>query len=53
VIGYGKDNKYRSADFDTGRNAKVAPEHQKNLVEFLKALSGPIPAVQPPALPWR
>jgi cytochrome c peroxidase len=47
----GKDNKYRSADFDAVRNAKVTPEQQKDLVEFLKALSGPIPAVEPPALP--
>ncbi len=47
----GKDHKYRSADFDTVRDAKVTPEQQKDLVEFLKALSGPIPAVEPPALP--
>lgn len=47
----GKDNPHRSPDFDTVRQAKITPEQQKDLVEFLKALSGPIPHVEPPKLP--
>lgn len=47
----GKDNPHRSPDFDTVRQAKITPEQQKDLVEFLKALSGPIPQVEPPKLP--
>lgn len=47
----GKDNPHRSPDFDTVRQAKITPEQQKDLVEFLKALSGPIPQVELPKLP--
>ncbi|GAB6167377.1 hypothetical protein JCM19992_33770 [Thermostilla marina] len=47
----GKDNPHRSDMFDTVREAKITPEQQKDLVEFLKALSGDIPAVEPPELP--
>ncbi len=47
----GKDNPHRSEMFDTVREAKITPEQQKDLVEFLKALSGDIPAIEPPELP--
>lgn len=51
MAGGGKDNPHRSPDFDTVRQAKITPEQRKDLVEFLKALSGPIPQVEPPKLP--
>ena len=47
----GKDNPHRSADFDAVREAKLTADDQKNLVEFLKALSGKYPIVDPPKLP--
>jgi len=47
----GKDNPHRDTDFDSVRNAKLTAENQKDLVEFLKALSGKPPIVEPPALP--
>lgn len=47
----GIDNPHRSAEFDTVREAKITPEQQKDLVEFLKALSGEFPVVEPPQLP--
>jgi hypothetical protein len=33
------------------RDAKLTEQDQKDLVEFLKALSGEYPIVEPPALP--
>jgi hypothetical protein len=33
------------------RDAKLTAQDQKELVEFLKALSGEYPIVAPPALP--
>jgi cytochrome c peroxidase len=48
----GKDNPHRSADmFDVVREKKLTAQDQKNLVEFLKALSGKYPIVEPPKLP--
>jgi cytochrome c peroxidase len=47
----GNDNPHRSGDFDAVREAKLTAQDQKDIVEFLKALSGKYPIVQPPALP--
>lgn len=47
----GKDNPHRSKDFDTVREHKLTPDQQKDLVEFLKALKGEFPVVDPPQLP--
>jgi hypothetical protein len=47
----GKDNPHRSGDFDVVRDAKLTAQDQKDLVEFLKALSGKYPIVEPPKLP--
>ncbi len=48
----GKDNPHRSTDmFDVVRETKLSAQDQKDLVEFLKALSGKYPIVEPPALP--
>ncbi|NMC21246.1 MAG: c-type cytochrome [Thermogutta sp.] len=47
----GKDNPHRSVEFDTVREAKLTPEQQKDIVEFLKALSGTYPMTEPPQLP--
>jgi len=47
----GKDNPHRSSDFDAVREAKLTAQDQKDLVEFLKALSGKYPVVEPPRLP--
>ncbi|MGB9688271.1 cytochrome-c peroxidase [Thermogutta sp.] len=47
----GIDNPHRSQEFDTVREAKITPEQQKDLVEFLKALSGEYPKIEPPQLP--
>lgn len=51
MAGGGIDNPHRSEEFDTVREAKITPEQQKDLVEFLKALSGEFPVVEPPQLP--
>jgi cytochrome c peroxidase len=47
----GKDNPHRSSDFDAVRESKLTARDQKDLVEFLKALSGKYPIVEPPKLP--
>lgn len=47
----GIDNPNRSEEFDTVRDAKITPEQQKDLVEFLRALCGEYPVVEPPQLP--
>jgi cytochrome c peroxidase len=47
----GRDNPHRSSDFDVVREAKLTAQDQKDLVEFLKALSGKYPIVAPPKLP--
>jgi cytochrome c peroxidase len=47
----GKDNPHRSSDFDMVREAKLTAKDRKDLVEFLKALTGNYPIVEPPKLP--
>lgn len=47
----GLDHPQRSAEFDTVREAEITAEQQKDLVEFLKALSGEFPIIEPPQLP--
>ncbi|MGQ9503822.1 MAG: cytochrome-c peroxidase [Thermogutta sp.] len=47
----GLDHPHRSAEFDTVREANISAEQQKDLVEFLKALSGEFPIIEPPQLP--
>ena len=47
----GKDDPHRAADFDAVREAKLTPQDRKDLVEFLKALSGRFPVVEEPELP--
>ena len=51
MAGGGKDNPNLSAMFMTVREAKLSEEDQANIVEFLKALSGEYPVVEPPELP--
>jgi cytochrome c peroxidase len=47
----GKDNPNLSEMLKSVRDAKLTEQDQKDLVEFLKALSGEYPIVEPPALP--
>jgi cytochrome c peroxidase len=47
----GKDNPHRSSDFDRVRQAKLSEQDRTDLVEFLKALSGKYPLIEPPELP--
>jgi len=47
----GKDNPNLSEMLKSVRDAKLTEQDQKDLVEFLKALSGEFPVVEPPALP--
>jgi len=47
----GKDNPNLSEMFESVRDAKLTEQDRKDLVEFLKALSGEFPIVEPPALP--
>ena len=47
----GKDNPNLSAMLRVMRDAKLTEGSQKDLVEFLKALSGEYPIVKPPKLP--
>jgi cytochrome c peroxidase len=47
----GKDNPHRSEGFDGVRQAKLSAAQQKDLVEFLKALTGKLPVIEPPKLP--
>jgi cytochrome c peroxidase len=47
----GKDNPNLSPMLRTVRDEKLTEQDQKNLVEFLKALSGEYPIVKPPQLP--
>jgi cytochrome c peroxidase len=51
MAGGGKDNPNLSEMLKSVREAKVSEQDQKDLVEFLKALSGEFPIVEPPALP--
>lgn len=47
----GKDNPNLSPMMKAVREAKLTEENRKDLVEFLKALSGEYPIVEPPELP--
>ena len=47
----GKDNPNLSVMLKAVREAKLTEANQKDLVEFLKALSGEYPIVKPPKLP--
>ena len=47
----GKDNPNLSVMMKSVRSAELTEENQKDIVEFLKGLSGEYPIVQPPALP--
>jgi cytochrome c peroxidase len=51
MAGGGKDNPNLSEMLSSVRDAKLTEQDQKDLVEFLKALSGEYPIVEPPALP--
>jgi cytochrome c peroxidase len=47
----GKDTPNLSAQIKVIRESKLTSENQKDLVEFLKSLSGEYPIVEPPKLP--
>jgi cytochrome c peroxidase len=47
----GKDNPNLSEMLKSVRDAELTEQDQKDLVEFLKALSGEYPIVEPPTLP--
>jgi cytochrome c peroxidase len=47
----GKDNANLSPILKSVREAKLTDENVKDLVEFLKALSGKYPVIEPPKLP--
>ena len=51
MAGGGKDNPNLSPTLKGVREAKLTDENVKDLVEFLKALSGKYPMVEPPKLP--
>lgn len=47
----GKDNPNLASSLKAVREAKLTEQDRKDLVEFLKALSGKYPVVEPPKLP--
>ncbi len=47
----GKDNPTLSAMMKAVRRAELTEQDRKDLVEFMKALSGEYPIVAPPKLP--
>jgi len=47
----GKDNANLSEMLKSVRDAKLGEKDQRDLVEFLKALSGKFPVIEPPASP--
>lgn len=51
MAGGGKDNPNLSEMLKSVRDAKLTEENRKDLVEFLKALSGEYPIIDPPTLP--
>ena len=51
MAGGGKDNPNLSEMLKSVRDAKLTEQDRKDLVEFLKALSGEFPVVEPPQLP--
>lgn len=51
MAGGGKDNPRLSAQMKAVREAELTEQDRKDLAEFLHALSGEYPVVQPPKLP--
>lgn len=51
MAGGGKDNLHLSSQLKAVREANLGVQERKDLVEFLKALSGEFPVVEPPKLP--
>ncbi len=51
MAGGGKDNPNLSEMLKSVRDSKLGEKEQKDLVEFLKALSGKFPVIEPPAAP--
>jgi cytochrome c peroxidase len=51
MAGGGKDNPNLSGMMKAVRDAELTEQDQKDLVEFLKALSGEFPIIEPPELP--
>jgi cytochrome c peroxidase len=51
MAGGGKDNPNLSARIKAVREASLSEQDRKDLVEFLKGLSGEYPVVEPPKLP--
>jgi cytochrome c peroxidase len=51
MAGGGKDNPHLSAMMKSVGNAKLSEQDQKDIVDFLKALSGEYPVIAPPELP--
>jgi cytochrome c peroxidase len=51
MAGGGKDNPNLSEMLKSVRDAKLGAKEQKDLVEFLKALSGKYPVIEPPPPP--
>jgi hypothetical protein len=51
MAGGGIDNPNLSGMMKSMREAGLTEEDQKNIVEFLKALSGNAPMIKPPELP--
>ena len=47
----GKDNPFLAGSLKAIRDAKLTPQDRQDLVEFLKALSGKYPIIDPPVLP--
>ena len=47
----GKDNANLAATLKSVRENKLGEKDRKDMVEFLKALSGKYPVIEPPALP--
>lgn len=51
MAGGGKDNPNLSEMLKTVRETKLSEKDRQDIVEFLKALSGKFPVIEPPALP--
>jgi len=51
MAGGGKDNPHLSAQVRAIRESQLSDQDVKDLVEFLKSLSGSFPVITPPALP--
>jgi cytochrome c peroxidase len=47
----GRDNPHLSAQMKAVRDAELSEQDQKDIVEFLKGLSGEYPVIEPPKLP--